>query len=442
MNTINLLKVRRFLPLFLTQFLGAFNDNIYKNALLILIMYQNAQAYGIETNQLVTLCAGLFILPFFLFSALAGQLADKYEKSFLIQRIKLLEIIIMSLAVVAFYFQHIMALIILLFFMGAQSALFGPIKYGILPQHLHKNELVSGNGLIEMGTFLAILLGTILGGVIIAIKPHGTLIISILVVIFALLGWLTSRAIPTAPAPAPQLSFNWNFISETWHMMSYIRENRSILIATLGNAWFWFVGITFLSQFPAYSKTILMGDEHLVTLLLFMFSIGIGIGSTSCDMLSRRTSSLGLVPLGAIGMSLFSIDIYFTSQSYLAMTTTEQLIDLSQFFAYGFVSWRLLIDLILIGVFGGFYIVPLYVILQERSNPAHRSRLIAANNVVSALFMVISSLSTVILINFAMTIPQIFLLVGIVSAMVTTLLFILMPEFIKQFIRWLKSMRN
>lgn len=442
MKTFQLLKMRRFLPLFLTQFLGAFNDNIYKNALLIMIMYQGAPLYGIDTNQLVIISTGIFILPFFIFSALAGQLADKYEKSLLIQRIKLLEIIIMSLAVISFYFQHIMSLIILLFFMGTQSALFGPIKYSILPQHLDKNELLSGNGLIEMGTFLAILLGTILGGLIIAIKPYGLLIIASLVVIFAIVGWIASRFIPLASAPEPKLLLNWNLVSETWHLMSYIRENRSVLIATLGNAWFWFIGATFLSQFPAYSKTILMGDEHIVTLLLFMFSIGIGIGSVSCDLLSRRTTSLGLVPLGAIGITLFSIDVYFASQYFTTMLISTQQINFQQFFAYGFATWRLLIDLISIGIFGGFYIVPLYVILQQRSQPAHRSRLIAANNIISALFMVISSLITIVLLSFSVTIPQIFLIVGIASAVVTMLLFIAMPEFIEQFIRWLKSYQS
>lgn len=440
MNTFHLLKTRRFLPLFLTQFLGAFNDNVYKNALLIMIMYQGTQLYSLDANQLVTFSAGIFILPFLLFSALAGQLADKYEKSLLIQKIKLLEIVIMSLAILGFYFQHVLSLIILLFLMGTQSALFGPVKYGILPQHLRENELVSGNGFIEMGTFLAILLGTILGGIVIAIKPYGSLMIAFLVVFFALLGWLSSRAIPTAQPPAPQLVLNWNLVVSTWHMMSYIKENRSILIATLGNAWFWFVGATFLSQFPAYSKTILLGDEHIVTLLLFMFSIGIGIGSTSCDILSRRTSSVGLVPLGAIGISLFAIDVYFASQYFTTVAIETQPIHLQQFFSYGFATWRLLIDLILIGIFGGFYIVPLYVILQQRSQPEHRSRLIAANNVLSALLMVTSSLVTVLLLKFSITIPQIFLIIGISNIIITSLLFINMKEFIEQFILWFRSM--
>ncbi|MEN9461974.1 MAG: hypothetical protein RIS84_1994 [Pseudomonadota bacterium] len=435
MSQLPLLKSRRFLPLFWTQFLGAFNDNVYKNALVILIIFQNASLFGLDSNQLVTMSAGIFILPYFLFSATAGQLADKYEKSRLIRWIKILEIIIMLLAIAGFYFADVFSLIVLLFLMGAQATLFGPLKYGILPQHLHENELMAGNGLIEMGTFLAILLGTILGGIVVAIQPNGSLIVAGVVVFISILGWLASLWIPPAEAADPKIKINWNIAYETWHTLQYGAENRSVFLALLAISWFWLVGATFLSQFPAYSKEILHGNEHVITLLLTVFSIGIGTGSTLCDKLSGGRVELGLVVLGAIGISLFSIDVYFASQGLAQFAATAPLIDVSAFLAK-LAHWRILADLLLIGLFGGFYIVPLYVLMQQRSNPHHRSRVIAANNILNALLMVLSALATVWMLKMGMNSPQIFLVTGISSAGVTFVLFLLQPEFMQSFVRW------
>jgi len=436
MNQFQLLQTRRFLPLFWTQFLGAFNDNVYKNALVIFILFQGNTLYGIDTNTLVTLSAGVFILPFFLFSATAGQFADKYEKSMLIRYVKVLEVIIMSFAVIGFYLENVLMLITLLFLMGVHSALFGPLKYGILPQHLQENELVGGNGLMSMGTFLAILLGTILGGLLVSIPHQGPLIVAMMVILLALLGLMASLFIPRAEPADPQLQIHWNMFTQTFKTMQYAQENLSVLIAVIAMSWFWLVGATYLSQVPAYSKDILGSNNQVVTLLLFMFSLGIGIGSMMCEKLSRGRIELGLVPLGAIGITLFSIEFYFASQYFEALSLPQGQMNASQFLAMP-ESWRILLDLVLVGLFGGFYIVPLNAMVQRRSDPTRRSRIIAANNILNALFMVISALGTVGMIQLGFGIPEIFLSLGLLSAIVTGTLFLILPEFIQQFVVWL-----
>lgn len=437
MTQFQLLTTRRFLPLFLTQFLGAFNDNVYKNALVILIIFQGSNLYGIDTNIIVTLSAGIFILPFFLFSATAGQLADYYEKSQLIRRVKILEIVIMSLAIIGFYYQNILFLIILLFLMGTQSTLFGPLKYSILPQHLAAEELTGANGVISMGTFLAILLGTILGGIVVSIANNGPLIIAYIVIILAILGFLTSRYIPQAPTAETDIKINWNITTQTIKMMRYALENRSVFIAIIAISWFWFIGATYLSQVPAYSKYILGSNNEVVTLLLTMFSIGIGLGSMLCERMSNGRIEPGLVPLGAIGIIIFSIDIYFASLHFIALSLPEAQMNAMQFWNIAG-SWRVLLDLALIGLFGGFYIVPLNAMVQKRSKPNHRARVIAANNILNALFMVISALSTVAVLQIGFTIAEIFLSLGILTVIVTAILFIIQTEFVLSFIKWLK----
>jgi MFS family permease len=436
MNQFQLLQTRRFLPLFWTQFWGAFNDNVYKNALVIFILFQGNTLYNIDTNTLVTLSAGIFILPFFLFSATAGQFADKYEKSRLIRYVKVLEVIIMSFAIIGFYLENVLMLIILLFLMGAQATLFGPLKYSILPQHLQENELVGGNGLMSMGTFLAILLGTILGGILVSIPHQGTLIVAAMVVILALLGLIASWFIPPAESTDPTLQVNWNIVTQTFKMIQYAREDRSVLIAVIAMSWFWFVGATYLSQVPAYSKDVLGSNNQVVTLLLFMFSLGIGIGSMLCEKLSRGQIELGLVPFGAIGITLFSIEFYFASQYFETLFLPQGQMNALQFMAMSG-SWRILLDLVLVGLFGGFYIVPLEAMVQKRSNPAHLSRVIAANNILNALFMVVSALGTVGMIQLGFSIPEIFLSLGLLSAIVTGTLFLMLPEFIQRFVVWL-----
>ncbi|MCP5160023.1 MAG: MFS transporter [Gammaproteobacteria bacterium] len=431
-NEFNLLKERRFLPFFITQFLGAFNDNVFKNALIIMIAFQAADPA--HANVLVNASAGLFVLPFFLFSATAGQLADKYEKSHLMRWIKLLEIIIMLGAAVGFILGSLPLLIGLLFLMGGQSTLFGPVKYSILPQHLRPEELVGGNGWVEMGTFLAILIGTLLGGVLIAIQGSGAWWVAGTVIILAVLGFFSSLFIPPAIPDAPDLRINWNPITETWRTIDIAHRNRTVFLSVLGISWFWFLGATYLAQLPNYTKLTLGGDEHVVTLLLTTFALGIGVGSLLCERLSGRQVELGLVPFGSIGLTLFGVDLFFAVSP---VSLDAPLIGALEFL-HSASSWRVLLDILLMGMFGGFYIVPLYALVQQRSEPGFRSRVIAGNNILNALFMVLSAiLAIVFLDSVGLSIAQFLLLTAIFNAVVAIYIFTLVPEFLMRFIVWI-----
>ena len=431
-SQFSLLKQRRFAPFFWVQFLGAFNDNVYKNALVIMLAFQVGSLSARESNTLINLSAGLFILPFFLFSATSGQLADKYEKSRLIRYVVLIELGLMCLGAFGFYWKSVGLLLFTLFLGGVQSALFGPVKYAFLPQHLEPEEIVGGNGLVEMGTFVAILLGTILGGVLIAEEAIGTTLVSITTIVVAAAGYAMSRFIPNSPPPAPELRINWNPITETIRNLRFARGDRTVFLSMLGISWFWFYGATFLAQFPSYSKEVLGGDESVVTLLLTLFSIGIGTGSLLCERLSGHKIELGLVPFGSIGLTLFAIDLYFAAQGLGAHATVDWL---------GFLGLdgavRVVADLLLIGVFGGFFIVPLYALIQLRSEPSHRSRIIAGNNILNALFMVGSALFAIVLGQAGVSVAGVLLATGLANAAVAFYLYTLIPEFLMRFIVWL-----
>ena len=428
-NQFSLLTKRNFLPLFLTQFLGAFNDNVLKNALVILITFQGARMSSIDPKLMVNACAGIFILPFFIFSATAGQLADKFEKSQLIRLVKVLEISIMAIAASGFLLLNLPLLLTALFLMGMHSTMFGPLKYSILPQHLHDDEMIGGNALIESGTFLAILLGTILGGTLIGLGGAGPHYAAGVCFLIAVLGYMSSRSIPQAPAPEPEMAINWNPLSETWRSLASAKQNRSVFLSILGISWFWFYGATLLSQFPSYAKETLGGDESVVTLLLAIFSIGIGLGSLFCEKLSRHQVEPGIVPFGSIGLSLFAIDLYFASPISSAAVN----LSIGQFLSQAG-SLRVLIDLGLIGIFGGFYCVPLYAIMQSRSEVTHRSRIIAANNIVNALFMVVAALLAVFLLSAGFTVPQIFLVTALLNITVAVYIYTVVPEYLNRFI--------
>lgn len=431
-SQFSLLRQRRFLPFFLTQFLGAFNDNLFKNALVVLMTFQAARYTDMSAGVLVNLAAGVFILPFFLFSATAGQLADKYEKSRLIRYVKLAEIGIMALAATAFVAESLTLLLTTLFLMGTQSAIFGPVKYAILPQHLGETELIGGNALVESGTFVAILIGTIAGGVVIAL-PGGSVWVSVGVVMVAVAGYLSSRAIPNAAAADSALTINWNPFTQTWRTIGFARGNRTVFLSILGISWFWFYGALFLSQFPGYAKNVLGGDEYAVTLLLAMFSVGIGIGSLLCEKLSGKHVEIGLVPFGSIGLSLFALDLWWASPAPGVM---------GEGLAIGAVlaqpvAWRVLFDLVMIGLFGGFFIVPLYALIQSRSAPSHRSRIIAGNNILNALFMVVAAGLGAGLLAAGASIAQLILMAAILNAFVAIYIYTLVPEFLLRFVVWL-----
>ncbi|MDQ6962213.1 MAG: MFS transporter [Mariprofundaceae bacterium] len=426
MSTFSLLKEKRFAPFFCTQFLGAFNDNIFKNALIMLITFKVVSE---DVNMLTNLSAALFILPYFLFSASAGQIADRMEKSSLIQSIKLLEVLIMGLATVGFYLNHIPTLIGVLFLMGTQSAFFGPVKYGILPQHLKPSELVAGNGLVETGTFLAILIGTIAGGLLIGLG--NTTLICIILLCIACLGYGSSRYIPLAPATAPDLKLNFNPFTETWVNLKFAMKNRYLFLSMLGISWFWFLGAAYLTQLPNFTRLNLGGDEQVVTLLLAIFSIGIALGSLLCDRLSGERVEIGLVPFGSIGLTFFGIDLYMSQAGIMASH------DIQGFLAQ-WSSWHLLFDIFMIGVFGGFYTVPLYALIQQRSQVSHRSRMIAANNILNALLMVLSAITAIITLSILeWSIPQFFLCIALLNALVAIYIYTLVPEFLMRFLVWL-----
>ena len=428
----DLLRQRRFAPFFWTQFLGAGNDNIYKNALVIFVAYQAAALSTIDSNTLVNLAAGIFILPFVLLSATAGQLADKYEKSRLIRYIKILEIAIMLIGVAGFWQRNLTLLFLALGLMGVHSTLFGPVKYAILPQTLAPRELIGGNGLVEMGTFVAILLGTITGGVLVAIEPNGAVLAGCAAVIVAVAGWLVSRAIPVTPAVAPDLTINWNPCTESWRNLRFAYGNRVVWLSMLGISWFWFYGATLLTQFPNFAKNVLGGDEHVVTLLLALFSVGIGVGSLLCERLSGHKVELGLVPFGSIGLTVFAVDLWLATRGM----HPSGLAGVGAFLAAP-AHWRVVADLVLIGLFGGFYIVPLYALIQERSAPSHRSRIIAANNILNAIFMVTSAGLAIALLGAGVSIPGLFLVTGILNAAVALYIYRLVPEFLMRFVAWL-----
>jgi acyl-[acyl-carrier-protein]-phospholipid O-acyltransferase/long-chain-fatty-acid--[acyl-carrier-protein] ligase len=420
---IKLLSTRRFLPLFLLQFLGAANDNFFKNALLVLIVFRLADEMTVGGAEMVNLAAALFILPFFLFSALAGQLADRMPKAALIRRIKFAEIIIMTGGAAALLSGNVWAMLAVLFLMGAQSAFFGPAKYAVLPEVLEEKELVAGNALVEAGTFLAILAGTIGGGLLI-LAGNGIPATGAVVIILAIAGWLASRMMPETIARSPEMKISWDIAGQTFGIIREAGRNRPVFLSILGISWFWLLGATFLAQFPAFARTIVGGDQTVVTLFLTVFSVGIAIGSALCTKLSHGEVSARLTPFGAIGVTLFALDLWHTSAGmpvpYGSLIGVEVLLERAD-------GIRLLIDLGGIAIFGGLFIVPLYAILQARSGDGDRARMIAANNIVNALFMVVGALGAGAMLNAGLGIPEIFLAIAVLNALVALHVCRMMP---------------
>ena len=447
-NQFQLLNQKRFRPFFFTQFLGAFNDNVFKTALITLVAFHAASLSSISGGTLATLLPGVFILPFFLFSATAGQIADKYEKSKMIRLVKVFEITIMVFASSGFFLHNIWVLSTALFMMGMHSTLFGPVKYSYLPQHLQENELIGGNGMVEMGSFVAILLGQVLGAWLATLGNH-EIFTSVTILLIACLGYSTSRGVPNSPAADASLKINWNPITETMRNVKLIWGQQQIWLAIFAISWFWFYGATFLAQFPNLTKEVLHGDENMFILLLSVFSIGISLGSLLCEKLSKGKIELGLVVLGAIGLTLFGADLYYSATS-IPNHSDKFLFDISTFIGKNYdaqghlvlTNWRLLADIALIGLFGGFYIVPLYVLIQIRSQKGFQSRVIAANNIINALFMVISAGFSILLFNQGCSIPQLFLVTAALNAVVTIYLCIRQPEYWQTFVSWLKLQSN
>ncbi|MBC3451225.1 MFS transporter [Pseudomonas mosselii] len=433
-SQFTLLGKRRFLPFFITQSLGAFNDNLFKQSLILAILYK----LSLEGDRSiwVNLCALLFILPFFLFSALAGQFGEKFAKDRLIRAIKLAEIVIMAIGATGFVTHHLELMLVALFAMGTHSALFGPVKYSILPQALREEELVGGNGLVEMGTFLAILAGTIGAGVLMSSSQYAVLAAAG-VVGTAVLGYLASRWIPRAAAAAPQMTLDWNIFKQSWLTLRLgLGQTPAVSRSIVGNSWFWFVGAIYLTQIPAYAKDWLHGDETVVTLVLTLFSVGIAVGSLLCERLSGRKVEIGLVPFGSFGLTLFGLLWWWHSGDVPVGVVPHDwlaLLGMGQ-------AWWIMLSIVGLGIFGGFYIVPLYALIQARTPEDQRARVIAANNILNALFMVVSAIITIVLLSLAkLSIPQLFLVVSLLNIAVNAYIFRIVPEFTMRFLIWLLS---
>ncbi len=428
-----LLGERRFAPFFWTQFLGAMNDNVFKNGMIIFMAFGGMTLAGMDSNLLVNAAGAVFILPFVLFSAFAGQLADKYEKTRVIRAVKVFEIVVMALAAVGFVTANLGILFVCLFAMGLHSTLFGPVKYAIMPQALQSDELVGGNALVESGTFVAILVGTIVGGVVVAMKPSGPMYVAAVTIIVAVIGYIVSRGIPAAAATDPTLKLNWNPFTETANNLRLAAKNIVVWRSMLGISWLWFYGAMLLNQFANMSKDVLGGNEQVATLLLAVFAVGVAVGSLLCERLSGKKVEIGLVPFGSIGMSVFAIDLYFA---------TKGLHPVGQSGAMEFIGksehWRVVFDLFMLSLSGGLYSVPLYALIQERSDESHRSRIIAANNILNAIFMVTSAVLAIVLIKFAsFDVPKLILTIGILNALVAAYIYTLTPEFLLRFICWI-----
>ncbi len=422
-NQFQLFTKRKFYSMFATQFLGAFNDNVFKQALILVLTYSIASKMGVEISILTNLAAMLFILPYFLFSSLAGQFADKYEKSSLTRKIKLLEIVIMLLSTVGFILEIYWLLFVALFLLGAQSTFFGPVKYAYLPQAMHQDELVGANGLFQMGTSLSILLGMIVAGLLTQLD-HSTYWICAVCMLVAIVGYLSAVQVPNTPADQPKLKINWNSVTTSWQIVKYLASMPLLFFVIMGNSWFWFYGATFLTQVPEFSKKILHGNESLVIFMLMLFSVGVSIGSVLCKTLTKNEISLKLLPFGIAGLSIFAIDLYFAlSNIQINPSASSALLGITEVARLDG-SYRVFIDLFCLGFSGGLYIVPLYSYMQAYSPKSHRARVVGANNIFNALFMVVSAIFSITLLNkIDLSIPQLFVITGVINLLFGLLLY-------------------
>ena len=425
-NQYALLRQRRFGPFFWTQFAGAAHDNLFKFAFTVLVTYQLSVSW-LPPSLAGLVIGALFILPYLLFSATSGQLADKWDKRRIFLLTKNLEIAIMALVAWGMLAQNVPLLLACIFLMGTHSTLFGPAKFAYLPQVLSERELTGGNGMVEMGTFVAILLGNVAGGLLVAVPDVGHAQVAVAGLVLALLGRLSAQFVPAGPATDPNLRINWNLFSETWRNLRLAHGQPVVFRSLLGISWMWFFGAVFLAQFPAFAKEVLHGNEQVAALLLVVFSVGVGAGALLCERLSRGQVEIGLVPLGALGMSLFAADLYLASRSL----PPGSLMDISAFLAQP-AHWRVVADLLLLSMAVGIYSVPMYALVQLRSQPTHRARIIAANNILNALFMIASSLIAGALLSAGCSIPQLFLIIAGANLLVSLAVFMLVPEYLSR----------
>ena len=429
-NSEHLLSTRRFLPMFLTQFFGALNDNVYKQALLLVITYGWIQQQTAGISTLNNFAALLFILPYFIFSATAGQLADKYERSQLVRILKIAEILIMLIGTAGFLLGSLWLLLLALFLMGTHSTFFGPIKYAILPEILKPNELMSGNALFQSGTSMAILIGMILGGAVISMSQGNLLWISLTVLTIACLGYFSSRFILKQEVSSPNIQIDWNFFRTSFQTVKYAKSLPLIFLILLGNSWYWFYGATYLTQIPQLTQQNLHASENVVSLLLTFFSVGIGVGSLLCRKIGGSEVNLKMVPLGAIGLTVFAL--YLAISLSFVPERTGPLLGLYEVFHGGWSYYHVMIAITLLGISGGFYIVPLYAMMQAYSPRSHRARVVAANNILNAIFMVSSAIFSIIILSILkIDIKILFCITAVLSAIFTIWLLIRLKPMLK-----------
>lgn len=432
-NQFTLLKQRRFAPFFSTQFLGAFNDNIFRNGLIILLTFKGIEIFGLNASQIANVAGALFILPYFLFSAIAGQLADKFEKSFLIRSIKLLEILVMLFAATSLITQNYSSLLFILFLMGFQSSLFGPVKYAYIPQKLKTDELIGGNALVESGTYIAIILGLVIGGLAASSSQFGDFPLAIWLVSISIIGYLSSRKIPLTKATDPTLKINWNIFSEISHIIRYSKKDKEVFLCIIGISWFWFFASAVTLQIPALTLNTINGNETITTLLLATFAIGIGIGSLACEKLSKNRVEIGIIPIGAMGLTVFVLDLYFAASgnNHTQITTIMGFFDQPR-------HWRIIFDLIMIGACGGIFSVPFYAKIQKDADTKYLSRIIAANNILNAIFMVSASLLAITTLSLGLSILEFFALLSALNIILMIYMHNQSKEFKKRFIKLFK----
>ncbi len=427
----HLLLDKRFWPVFFTQFAGAFNDNVFKNALVILIAYKSFSLLGLSPELMVALCGAVFILPFFLFSAIAGQLSDKYPKHRLMVIIKIWEILVMIIGSTGLFLENIHLLMSSLFLMGLQSTFFGPVKYSILPELLEDDELINGNALFQMGTFVSILVGTILGGILVAIDGVGPQYVSYVVLLVSVVGVLFSLNVKKLKATSPDLKVHFGLIKPTYDIIKITKSVKSVWLSVLGISWFWLMGAILLSIFPVYSIKILNSPESVTTLFLALFSIGIAVGAVSCEKLSRGHLELGLVPIGSIGMTLFLLDLYFIGTPSFVVADSKTTIDT---LLNNFTGIRIIFDLLLFSVFSGFFTVPLYTFVQHRGDSETLSRVIAGNNIMNALFMVSGSVGLMVMFASGLSAVDVFLVLAVLNSIIAFYIYTVLPEFMWRFV--------
>jgi len=432
-NQFVLLRQRRFAPFFGAQFLGAFNDNLFKTALVTVITFDALHWTSISAGLLNNLIAGLFILPFLLLSATAGQIADKFDKTKVMRVVKLIEILIMVVAAIGWYAHSLWVLVVAVVCMGVHSALFGPVKHAYLPQHLQQEELIGGNGMVQMGTFVGILTGQLSGAAVVAFAKDGDFhLIASACIAVAVIGWLFTLLVPPSAAADPNLVVTRNPLAEMMRNLRFSVRNREVFIAMLANSWFWFYGAMLLAQFPVFARDVLHGAPEIFAILLTAFSLGIGVGSLCCERLSGRQIHLGLVPLGALGLSLFGMDLYWASTSPMpSLLIAKDLIGGEQV--------RVLADCFFLGLSGGIYVVPLFALIQTRAERSHLSRTIGCMNILNALFMVIAALTAMVLLAAGLSVSEIFLFTALLNLAMLLLLCVMQREYPRALRSWLSG---